>query len=960
MARGPNDIVGSKGPDLPDSPCLGRLMPPVPTKKGSLSDRIKIAFSELKKQGKFDTESLINPLGWTNGIQILASTFGVPLSIKEREALLEYYLWFLKVLTRGEPGLNEIKSKRLTLLHFLNCGRLPELIALTRSGEVLLFPREVQKAFQSRLISNSPHNIRLLLTILSLYRGVLLTNVKGSPIDTVVQTAEEYTAGTNWTQQSQEEIELGLTKHLADLLRSGSMKDRRIGAIRKAAVGLLGILRNEDLAFRQERAHIRVPVKTGPNGFHPLTYPRDLRALKSSPLFLPLIRTCVSLKFDGLLDSIKALEAQEISLEAKGSKSLAQRSKLHTGKLTQFPDKGGKVRTVGLHDFFSHVTLGSLDRGCRQLLRSFGSADCTYQQGRGLDRSLRELVAGGAVWSYDLTAFTDRFPLSLQKKVLREFLSYSSEESKRLDPNNSQLPEIDVDQLTEDLIAVLGQGREYQHNGLAVKYAVGQSMGLRASWSLATLTHHCMVQYASKLATGKPYFSGRYSLLGDDIVLYNGRLASQYKRLVLGLGVRLSEQKSFVADSERENIPLEGLGGRTVREVRLQGCSPSGEDYFHGVPGDQVVEFASRLLLRQSDSKVWEVTPLTPRLVTQLGSYKEDFVLLSFTDLARKSLSSEGAPLTNLVALTEALTVLPPSTSRDLGEYNLKALTPLTDAQALLLVAVLGFPLLPYMNQLHSISYGSGLQRLLALPETPENLASLKERLDNIELSSVSPLQTLIGGKVDGGLWESLTSRHDLYRRWIEVRVDALDKLVKGTSKLTGEAVLDHMVKNVQTRLAWRGSARLSASTDRDQLRDAFQLGPKDSRAVLRPLLSHLWGIQDLILETRGRLATSKITLMRENPVGKTNAGNPSWFVHDLGGAEFMPDFRSVGSMLTSDVIHLEEEVKMIRVGRLLKQLVQRIKVPKDHPLRNLLNEWKISGQRGSPRKFPGTRTKKA
>lgn len=66
-------------------------------------------------------------------------------------------------------------------------------------------------------------------------------------------------------------------------------------------------------------------------------------------------------------------------------------------------------------------------------------------------------------------------------------------------------------------------------------------MGLYGSWALLALSHHYLVRYAARRA-GVPS-KGLYAILGDDIVIADGAIASSYEELCLSLGVGITRHK---------------------------------------------------------------------------------------------------------------------------------------------------------------------------------------------------------------------------------------------------------------------------------------------------------------------------------------------------------------------------------------------------------------------------------
>lgn len=78
-----------------------------------------------------------------------------------------------------------------------------------------------------------------------------------------------------------------------------------------------------------------------------------------------------------------------------------------------------------------------------------------------------------------------------------------------------------------------------------VKYAVGQPMGAYSSFAMLTVTHHVIVRVAA-LKVGIKNFSD-YAILGDDIVICNDSVATEYLSLMHALGVDINLGKSVIS-----------------------------------------------------------------------------------------------------------------------------------------------------------------------------------------------------------------------------------------------------------------------------------------------------------------------------------------------------------------------------------------------------------------------------
>jgi len=143
--------------------------------------------------------------------------------------------------------------------------------------------------------------------------------------------------------------------------------------------------------------------------------------------------------------------------------------------------------------------------------------DCTFSQ----DSFRSNLPSEGPYFSIDLKDATDRFPISLQKRILTIATSKDYAET---------WASIMVDE-------------EFDFQGKKLSYGQGQPMGAFSSFPMFALSHHVILRIAGKRA-GKPNYKN-YSLLGDDIVLTNHDIVKQYKQILSNLKVSISIHKSY-------------------------------------------------------------------------------------------------------------------------------------------------------------------------------------------------------------------------------------------------------------------------------------------------------------------------------------------------------------------------------------------------------------------------------
>jgi len=153
--------------------------------------------------------------------------------------------------------------------------------------------------------------------------------------------------------------------------------------------------------------------------------------------------------------------------------------------------------------------------------------DGTHDQHAPLHR-LRQgkLRFQGAVWSFDLSAATDRLPVVLQETIVAFLTDRNWGLSWRM----------------------LLTARGWFLKGVRYLYGTGQPMGAYSSWAILALTHHVLVQVAAMRCGWTRWFP-HYALLGDDIVIADEAVAKSYLALITSLGVEINLTKSVISDS---------------------------------------------------------------------------------------------------------------------------------------------------------------------------------------------------------------------------------------------------------------------------------------------------------------------------------------------------------------------------------------------------------------------------
>ena len=226
-------------------------------------------------------------------------------------------------------------------------------------------------------------------------------------------------------------------------------------------------------------------------------------------------------------------------------------------------EEPGKKRIVAMVDIWTQWTLYPLHRFIFDRVLSKIPQDGTFDQAKPVKDLLERASKAGRThfWSYDLSAATDRLPISLQVLVLGVFTLESFANTWR-----ALLTERDY-RTPKEFGTTFGKGSTY------VRYSVGQPMGAYSSWGMLAWTHHAIVQFAAWRVGHRSWFTW-YAVLGDDIVICDHDVASEYVHLMTEFGVKIGFHKSIISsNSTLEFAKRFYYRGREVSPLSLAGIS---------------------------------------------------------------------------------------------------------------------------------------------------------------------------------------------------------------------------------------------------------------------------------------------------------------------------------------------------------------------------------------------------
>lgn len=207
------------------------------------------------------------------------------------------------------------------------------------------------------------------------------------------------------------------------------------------------------------------------------------KALRDSPLWIPI--------------SNWLLKTSNFSLYVKLmlAASYARIGSRFLGKLSRKVEPAGKIRIFAMVDPWTQWIFRPLHLKIFSLLRPL-STDGTFNQLAPVHRLLERVGPVPELYSYDLSAATDRLPILLQTFIIRsKFYGLEEDWAKILVARDYWL-KVSVRELSDIPLEAYRErwNNEMGNQFIALRYAAGQPMGALSSWAMLALTHHFIVQ----------------------------------------------------------------------------------------------------------------------------------------------------------------------------------------------------------------------------------------------------------------------------------------------------------------------------------------------------------------------------------------------------------------------------------------------------------------------------------
>lgn len=302
--------------------------------------------------------------------------------------------------------------------------------------------------------------------------------------------------------------------------------------------------------------------------------------------------------FDSLADMFPNKEDLPHLTELRGNgphseSRIADPEGHYAGKLSIKEEAAGKLRVFAMVDVWSQTILKPIEQMLARFLKNLPN-DGVYNQHLSELRARSKSQNLDCSFGYDLSAATDRLPLGLQSYILdlilpslgenwaifltkRDYYMYlpdskSSEIGAHPNKLRAKAPNaFDVGSRELDLYYNM-RSRPWTR----LNYSVGQPMGALSSFAMLAVCHHFIVQFSYRLAYNVPMdlcfnrdtWYTNYECTGDDVILFDSKVAKEYLKLMDAFGVPINTTKSVVATkAATEYLKVTSLNGLNVGAI---------------------------------------------------------------------------------------------------------------------------------------------------------------------------------------------------------------------------------------------------------------------------------------------------------------------------------------------------------------------------------------------------------
>lgn len=587
---------------------------------------------------------LITGFGW----RVISAVFPNKVKFTARLRLLKLfsgYIFRMYKVNGANQVVKYLKASQLALQKAISGDKISNLreldkdlvrSKLTKSGLPPIIPSRDRKLIMADKSLNSSI-IRFWLTLFSLYRVI---SIPGKlKLSTIIDPSLVTTDGEKLVKQ----FELFIRASSAESMFNTSIMFRKADLLLLEAassthkVAWLGYFTNPGLLDRYGLG----------------IYARNLLSLMRQPE-LRIFFDSLSLKFP--FEEVLPLQTELTGGGPHSDSRICNPEGGFLGKLSIKEEAAGKLRVFAMVDVWSQTILKPIEKMLAAFLKELPN-DGVYDQNASEMRARSKSLEKGFSFGYDLSAATDRLPLGLQSYILDSILpqlgenwakfltkrdyymylpdSFSKEISAHPNYLKAKAPNsFDVGALELPIYYNM-RSRPWT----SLRYCVGQPMGALSSFAMLAVCHHFIVQFAYRLAysvplnlpIGKDNWFTMYECTGDDVIIFDDKVAKEYLLLMDAFGVPINTTKSVVATkAATEYLKCTSLNGANVGAISwkmfMSGNSLMGRaniiDFIlrKGIIKHHINTWIERVSRPHLYSKVNAVTPTLVALWTMLSN----------------------------------------------------------------------------------------------------------------------------------------------------------------------------------------------------------------------------------------------------------------------------------------------------------------------------------------------------
>lgn len=202
------------------------------------------------------------------------------------------------------------------------------------------------------------------------------------------------------------------------------------------------------------------------------------------------------------------------------------------GRISVIQERGCKARFIAMPRLVHQLSLRSLGSYLFRLLDRC-PWDCTRNQSRGVEWGKNHLLQHRKIWSVDLSDASNNMPLDLIMRILRMI---------DVIPESHALYFQAVSKGQYHIPNYIHKSMKSYHPEPITQWSQGQPLGTYPSFAAFSLAHGLLVR-SIEIRLG---VKDTFRVLGDDIIISNGLVYYEYRRILECLDIPISEQKSLI------------------------------------------------------------------------------------------------------------------------------------------------------------------------------------------------------------------------------------------------------------------------------------------------------------------------------------------------------------------------------------------------------------------------------